>query len=246
MHLCDKGLILRAVPWREADQMLTILTECGGKLSAVARGVRRKSSRISAAVQSLAYSEFTLYEGGGRYTVNEAEPIELFFELRQDIVKLALASYFAELLDVAADAEVVNPELLRLGLNALYALCKLPTALPAVKAAFELKIAAFAGYEPRMGPCPVCGRAPVRPLLHLDDGAVHCAECPLPGGSMPLDPGAQQALAYVLGSDVKRVFSFSLGEDSLALLEQASEAYLARHFDRGFRTLSFYKSMAMD
>ena len=178
MHLCDKGLILRAVPWREADQMLTILTECGGKLSAVARGVRRKSSRISAAVQSLAYSEFTLYEGGGRYTVNEAEPIELFFELRQDIVKLALASYFAELLDVAADAEVVNPELLRLGLNALYALCKLPTALPAVKAAFELKIAAFAGYEPRMGPCPVCGRAPVRPLLHLDDGAVHCAEMP--------------------------------------------------------------------
>ena len=109
MHGCDKGLVLREVNWRDADMMLTVLTETNGKISAVARGVRRKSSRISAAVQPLAYSEFTFFESAGRYTINEAEPVELFYELRQDIVKLALASYFAELLEVAADGESINP-----------------------------------------------------------------------------------------------------------------------------------------
>ena len=69
MHRVEKGLVLRAGPYRDADAMLTILTECQGKITAAARGVRRKSSRISAAVQSLAYSEFTLYEASNRFTV---------------------------------------------------------------------------------------------------------------------------------------------------------------------------------
>ena len=48
MHRVEKGLVLRVVPYRDADVMLTILTECQGKITAAARGVRRKSSRISA------------------------------------------------------------------------------------------------------------------------------------------------------------------------------------------------------
>ena len=244
MHGCDKGLILRAVNWREADTMLTILTETNGKISAVARGVRRKSSRISAAVQPLAYSEFTYFESSGRCTVNEAEPIELFYELRQDIVKLSLASYFAELLEVVADSERINPELLRLGLNALYALCKLSVDLRALKAAFELRIAVYSGYAPDFGgKCPRCGNYPTTPVLRLSDGAVCCADCAQSKFAV-LDAGSLQAMSHILSCDIKRVFSFSLGEASLNLLSNACEEYLMEHFDRRFKTLSFYKSLA--
>lgn len=245
MHGCDKGLVLREVPYRDADMMLTVLTETGGKISAAARGVRRKSSKISAAVQPLAYSEFTFFESGGRYTVNEAEPIELFYELRQDIVKLSLGSYFAELLEVASDAEAVNPELLRLGLNAMYALCKLPLDLRAVKAAFELRLALYAGYAPVLGDkCASCGELPVNPVISLNDGAICCAGCTY-GGAIPVDAGVLQAIAHILSCDLKRVFSFSLGEESLEKLAAVAEAYLLRHFDRQFKTLSFYKSLAV-
>lgn len=244
MHGCDKGLVLREVNWRDADMMLTVLTETNGKISAVARGVRRKSSRISAAVQPLAYSEFTFFESAGRYTINEAEPVELFYELRQDIVKLALASYFAELLEIAADSESINPELLRLGLNALYALCKLPVDLRALKAAFELRIAVYSGYTPNFnGKCCICGKVSELPVLRLIDGAICCAGC-AQGKSVPMDAGSVQAMAHILSCDVKRVFSFSLGDSSLNLLARACEEYLMEHFDRKFKTLSFYKSLA--
>ena len=64
MHETKRGLVLREVAYREADMMLTVLTESGGKVSAAARGVRRKNSKLSAAVQSLAFSEFSFYENG--------------------------------------------------------------------------------------------------------------------------------------------------------------------------------------
>ena len=170
MHETKRGLVLREVAYREADMMLTVLTESGGKVAAAARGVRRKNSKLSAAVQPLAYSEFSCYEGGGRTTVNEAEPIELFFELRTDLVKFALASYFSELLEVTADAEVENPELIRLGLNSFYALAKLNKDPRLIKAAFELRVVRYAGYQPSLGVCPVCGKVPSRPAFSLTNG----------------------------------------------------------------------------
>ena len=243
-HSCDKGLILREVPYKDADMMLTVLTETNGKISAAARGVRRKSSRMSAALQHMAYSEFTFFESSGRYTINEAEPIELFYPVRQDIDKLALASYFAELLEVTADAETVNPELLRLGLNALYALSNLPVDTRALKAAFELRISMYAGYAPTMGnSCAVCGKSYNDMFFNLNDGAVCCKGC-CGFDALPIDAGALAAINHVNTCDLKRIFSFSLGEESLKKLSAVSEAYLMRHFDRRFSTLSFYKSLS--
>ena len=133
MQIVDKGLVLRETPYKEADVMLTVLTECQGKLSVMARGARRKSSKFSAGVQLLSYSEFTLYESGGRYTLNEAEPLEMFFGIRGDIVKLSLASYFAEVLEQAADEDTINPELLRLGLNSVFAISKTSINMEKIK-----------------------------------------------------------------------------------------------------------------
>lgn len=243
MHETKRGLVLREVAYREADMMLTVLTESGGKVSAAARGVRRKNSKLSAAVQSLAYSEFSFYENGGRVTVNEAEPIELFFELRSDLVKFALASYFAELLEVTADAEVENPELIRLGLNSFYALAKLPKDPRIIKAAFEMRIARYAGYAPVLDVCPVCG-APARyPVFSLETGALYCATCPKVGKTVPVDAGIIAALTHILYGDLKKLFSFRMEEEGLQTLGALTEGYLLEHFERSFKTLSFYHSL---
>ena len=56
------GLVLRETDTRDADKILTVLTPDRGKLAVIARGARRKGSRVAAACQLLAYSEMTLYE----------------------------------------------------------------------------------------------------------------------------------------------------------------------------------------
>ncbi len=242
MQIVEKGLILRETPYKDADVMLSVLTECSGKLSVLARGAKRKGSKVSAAIQLLTYSEFTLYESGGRYTLNEAEPIEMFFGVRGDIVKLALASYFAEVLEQAADADTINPELLRLGLNALYALAKTNIPNDRIKAVFELKAAELSGYSPSLNSCICCGHQSGFSFFDIKNGGIVCENCNA-GGNYSVDASVIDAMKYVVSEDPKKIFSFSINEDSMKKMSKITNEYLTFHFDRNFKTDAFYKGL---
>ncbi len=242
MQVVDKGLILRETPYKEADVMLNILTESAGKISVLARGARRKGSKFSAAIALLTYSEFTLYESGGRYTLNEAEPIELFYNIRNDLQKLSLASYFAEVLERAADEDTINPELLRLGLNSLYALAHTSISATKIKAVFELKIAALAGYMPNVFSCICCDETDDLMAFDIRNGGLVCPRCNSVG-NRAVDASAVDAMRYILLADMKKIFSFSISDASMKLLSSITDEYLSIHFGKNFKTNLFYKSL---
>ena len=82
MYLTTQALVLRVTAYNDTDGLLTLLTPNHGKLTAKARGLRRKNSPLVAPCQLLAYGEFTLFEYRSMYTVNEAHSVELFTPLR--------------------------------------------------------------------------------------------------------------------------------------------------------------------
>lgn len=246
-HLTTRALVLREVSYKESDKILTVLTEEEGKLTVTARGCRKKGSPLSAASQLLVWSELTLYEFKGRWTVKEAVAERQFERARGDLEKLSLASYFAEIVEALAGEGEREPELLSLILNCLHVLDRLDRPLLQVKTAFEWKSMALAGYAPMADGCAVCGiPEPVEPRIHLGEGVVHCARCRGEVGegvSMPLTPAALAALRHIVEGDPRRLFSFSLDEGSLRQLADASEAYLMTRLERGFKTLDFYRSL---
>ena len=140
MHVQTQGLVLRETNYKEADKILTVLTKEGGKRTVKARGCRRKNSPLAASAQLLVWSDMTLFEYRDKRTLNEAEPLSLFWGVRSDVEKLALGSYFAEAGQAVAEGGRPDQALLSLVLNSLYALDKLKKPLPLVKAAFELKL----------------------------------------------------------------------------------------------------------
>ena len=202
------GLVLRQTVTKETDLILTVLTPDLGKIPVIARGARRKNSRLAAACQLLAYSELTVYQKGAWYMLDEASTIELFDGVRQDFENLALASFFAELTESVAEEGSPAPELLRLLLNALYALGVLHKEPLLVKTAFTLRLLALAGFEPLADGCAVCGRPePEKPMLDVVHGIVHCAACKQPGGlSLPLTQGALAALRHILYCPDKKLY----------------------------------------
>ena len=250
MHLTTKALVLREVSYKESDKILTVLTADEGKLTVSARGCRKKGSAIAAASQLLVWSEMTLYEYQGRWAIKEAVTERQFMGVRGDLEKLALASYFAEATEALAEEGQPEPGLLSLTLNCLHALEKMDLSPRQIKAAFEWKAMALAGYEPMADGCAVCGREPPEePRIHLGEGVVHCAACRDQVGdgiSMPLSPSALAALRHVIWGDPKRLFSFHISEPSLRQLSDAAEAYLMTRLERGFRTLDFYKSITLE
>ena len=247
MRLTTQGIVLRETNYKEADKILTVLTRDWGKRTVKARGCRRKNSKLTAASQLLVYSELTLSERGEFTTLTEADPLEQFWSVRQDLETLALASYFAEVAEASAQEGETCPELLSLLLNCLYALDTLKKPRALVKTVFELRLLCLTGYEPRLDACAVCGAPePLRARLHLSQGVLCCAACRgwLGGGvSMPLSPGALAAARYIVSGPPKKLFSFALAEESLRRLGQATEAFLMTQQERGFRTLDYYKQL---
>ena len=125
MYLKTKALVLRVTDYNDRDALLTLMTPEHGKLTAKVRGLRRKNSPLTAPCQLLAYSEFTLFEYRGYYTVNEAHSVNLFVALRRDLQLLSLGTYSAQVGELVAQEDTPNGELLSLILNCLYALSNL-------------------------------------------------------------------------------------------------------------------------
>ena len=245
MYFKTEGLVLRETEYKDADKLLTVLSRDRGRLTLRARGVRSRSSRLKSGCQLLAFSEFTVFEGRGSMTVDEAVPLELFLPLREDIELLSLASYFVQVAEVLSQEDAPNPELLSMCLNGFYALSKLNRPQRLVKAAFELRAACLAGYTPMLDGCAVCcNPSPDRFLV--SGGVLQCAGCRQPeetGVRLPIHPGTLDAMRYLTSCEIKRLFSFRLGEDTLKELSDAAETYLLTQLERGFFTLDFYKSL---
>ena len=179
------------------------------------------------------------------YTINEAATIELFHDLRRDLGKLSLGTYFAQAAEVICQEDLPNPELQSLVLNCLYALSKLDEPELKVKAAFELRVACLAGFQPELTGCAGCGKEwPDR--FDLKAGMLECAACRNPesdGIRMPVSPGVLQAMRYICYCASRRIFGFSLPPEAMVQLADVTEAYLTTQLERGFSTLDFYKSL---
>lgn len=246
MFMTTKGLVLREARYKEADRILTLLTEQRGKITVRARGALRKGSRMSAASQTLCFSEFTLFGNKGRWTVEEASSAEQFLGLREDFENLSLGIYFAELLETVCAEDVPDRGALSLGLNALYALSRKLYEPEHIKAVFELRLMCAEGFEPDVSRCAVCGRPDVQePLFSPEGGLLYCRGCAsaVMGGAVPLDEASLAALRHVVTAEPKKIYNFAIPADSAQRLSRLSESFSLRQLDRILPSLEYWKSV---
>lgn len=246
MFKTTRGLVLREVRYKEADRMLTVLTEDEGKISVKARGALRNGSKTGAATQLFAFSEFTILSRNGLRSVSEALTIEEFKGLRGSIASLALASYFAECAEAMSDEDQPNPNLLQLTLNCLYALSNELYEPERIKAAFELRLMCLAGYEPELSGCAVCGEAePAEPWFLPRSGMISCAACrgTERDGVLPLCAGSLGAMRFICRCQPRKLLAFKIDADAQRRLYAACEAYLLAQTERRFQTLDYWKKV---
>ena len=124
MHIETDGLVIREQPVGENDRLVTLLTRKAGIVRGFAKGIKTVRNPKSSGTSLLSYSQFSLYQGRSRMIIDNARPKEMFFGLREDIGRLALAQYFCELAGALAPEGQPAEDCLRLLLNGLYFLSK--------------------------------------------------------------------------------------------------------------------------
>ncbi len=241
MKLNTDGLILKSKKTGESNRLVTVLTRDLGVVNAFANGAAKVAGKSASATETLCYSTFSLSEKNGTYTLSEAAPVEVFFELRSDIERLSLAQYFCELvMNLAVEGEEADG-LLRLILNSLYLLSKDLRPMPFIKAVYELRIMTEAGFMPDLEGCAVCGNEGIdEPLFNINDGVVCCSGC---GTGVAIGKGVLAAMRHICTCDAGRIFSFEIGEKSIKKLSEITERYVIAHCSRRFTALDFYNNL---
>lgn len=246
MQVKTQGLIIREQTVGESDRLVTVLTRDEGVVRAFARRAKNLKDSKNSATGLLCYSRLNLYKGRDKYIINDAFPIEVFFGLRQDIVRLALAQYFCGLSTELIPDGVESGDYLRLVLNALHFLSEGTRPETVLKPIVELRMLSLAGYMPDLVCCAECGAYEAdRMYFKVNRGTIYCQDCYLNNGDpcAVLSRAALTAMRHIIYSDFEKIFFFSISEGAQRELTQAAEAYTVHVLQKRPKTLDFYNSL---
>lgn len=244
MKITAPGLVIREQSIGESDKLVTVLTAQYGLVRAFSRGAKKTKSKKLAATSLLAYSDFTFTKKREAFSVEDALVKEVFFELRNNVEKMALAQYFCELANEFCEEDYESEEILRLFLNALWLLKEDRKNPGFIKAVVELRLIALSGYMPALLGCDKCGEYESQTMFFSPEtGKIYCENCAPVGQRYCVNASVIQAMRYVSLSDFGKIFSFSLTDDAMESFSSVAEGYLLHKTERKFKTLDFYKSI---
>lgn len=245
MRFNTDGIILREQNSGEADRIITILTREKGVIRAFAKGARRPKNKLHSGTQLLCYGNFIIYAGKSSFSVEEAQPAELFYNLRNDIELLSLAQYFCEISFVIVPEGERAEEFIRLFLNSLHFLANSKRPKPILKSIFEMRIISLAGYMPNLVACEFCGDYKNDVMFFdMQSGLLYCQKCKIEGSLSEVTWPVLKALRHIVFSPIEKLFNFTLAEDSQNHLSRITESYLLIQTQHRFSTLDFYKTIS--
>ncbi len=254
MEFSCQGIVIREVAVGEGDKLLTILTSTHGKITALAKGVKKLTNKNAAGTQLFVFSEYEFTGKNGRNILKTAISKELFYNMRSDMVRYCLACYFADILAHVTMENNDETETLRLFLNTLYALSeKRDLPLWLIKGAFELKLMCICGFMPNFSECINCSGDISKGvcLFSFEEAALFCGECisriKHQGSSVPfsctVSPTLIPVLNYISLSPISKFLSFKLDASAAGEFSFICENYLLHKTERTYETLRIYKSV---
>lgn len=229
----DEGIVLRTHKLGEADRIVSVLTRQHGKVRAVAKGVRKTKSRFGARLEPTMHLQLLFYEGRGELQiVTQAETIDHFRAVRDDLDRLTRAVSMLEAADQLSLEGEPNPALYQMLLGALRALAG--HSGPLVVPGFFLKVLALEGFRPVVDECVECGVSEPLVAFDAESGGTRC---PTHRIGAAISPGALRLLQDILGGRL----GAALNEPPSAAtheVDQLATRALEHHLERRLRSIS--------
>lgn len=229
----DEGIVLRTHKLGEADRIVSVLTRHHGKVRAVAKGVRKTKSRFGARMEPTMHLQLLFYEGrGDLHIVTQAETIDHFRAVREDLDRLTRAVSMLEAADQLSLEGESNPALYQMLLGALRALAG--HSGPLVVPGFFLKVLALEGFRPVVDECVECGATEPLVAFDAESGGTRCSvHCV----GAAVSPEALRLLQDILGGRLGAALNEPPSPATHEVDHLATRA-LEHHLERRLRSIS--------
>lgn len=235
------AIVLRQRKLGDVDKIVTLYSANYGKLDAVAKGVRRVTSRLAGHVEPLNHGSYMLAHGRSLDIITQAQTIETFQPLRDDLDRLSRALYAAELVDRFTEERSENFDLYRLLLDTLRRLAQRDDLDLALRF-FEMSLLSLMGYQPELGRCVTCGRPPEMETNAWAPavGGVVCTRC-RPGETAvrPLSANALKVLRLLQGGSFQETARLGIAVELGDELERHLHDAIRYALERDVRSAAF-------
>ena len=233
-HYRDEGIILRTHKLGEGDRILTLLTKNHGQIRAVAKGVRKTSSRFGARLEPFMVADLQLYEGKNLDTVSQVEQLASYgSEIVADYARYTAASAMVEAAErLTRESSSASHYLLLLG--GLRTLASGERASSQVLDSYLLRSLSLSGWVPKLDACQNCGSVKSA-SFSIHTGAVCCLACDIPGSVRLGEDGLKHMQALLSGQWDEVANSSSLTRSNVS---GVIAGYLQWQLERGLKSLS--------
>jgi DNA repair protein RecO (recombination protein O) len=243
-----EAVVLRHSDWGEADRLLGLYTREQGKLRAVAKGVRKLRSRKAGHLEPFTRVALLLARGRDFWIVTQAETVDAYLPLHDDLIRTGYAAYIIELLDRFSYEEGENQSIYALVVDTLHRLAVGEPYFSAVRY-YELRLLDYLGFRPQLFQC-VRGYEKILPEDQFFSPREGGVICPRHGPEVSdARPVSREALRYL------RHFQRSAYADAAraqvpTAYQQEMEAllqnYLTYLLERGLNSPQFIREMKHD
>lgn len=241
-----QAIVLRTVPYGEADLVVHLLCRGRGKLGAFARGARKSTRRFGGGVEPFTLLDVELAErrGGDLLDFKGAQIIEPHLSLRTDLNRLAHAGYATELCRELLRENEPHDELFELLLSFFSTLSQAGARSLSLRA-FELAALGAAGFAPQLDQCARCGSDPesVSELwFSANVGGVICVAC-AGAGAFRIDRLTWKSLLGLQRGGLALAERANAGQLPLEIVRRVLKAFIDRHVHHDLRSRAFIEEV---
>ena len=228
----DQGVVLRTFRLGEADRIVVLVTEGHGKVRAVVKGVRKTKSRFGSRLEPISHVALLMYQGRGELeVVNQAETLDHFRAVREDLDRLSKATSMLEVVDQVAQEREPVPALYRMLVGALRQLAARDS--PLIVPAFFWKLLALEGLSPVLDRCATCGATEDLVAFDVDEGGVLCRS---DRQGVPISKEAIDIIRRILGGGLAGVLDEPSGP-AVHEVDHLTGRTVEHHLERRLRSL---------
>jgi DNA repair protein RecO (recombination protein O) len=243
--LSVEAIVLRHSDWGEADRLLALFTREAGKLRAVAKGVRKLRSRKAGHLEPFTRVRLLLARGRDFWIVTQAETVDAYLPLREDLLRTAYGAYVLELLDRFSYDEGENRSLYNQSVEALARVSTLEDPFLAVRY-YELRLLELVGFRPELFRCVSCGNEirAENQFFDVFQGGVVCPRCaPRYPAASKIHKDTLRFLRHLQRSAFTEAMRAYPNDEQRAEMEHILRHYLTYHLERRLNSPEFLEEI---